>query len=226
MGDLPSDPALLRQTVMTLSSRLAALSAECSTLSAERDAAIAQRDAAVQENDKLLMILSQYKRTIFGPRSETLVPGQLSLFITAQAAGAVANDDVTGGKLPDGADGRGKRPARRSRGKLQEHLPSIDVVIDIESHICPCCGERLHKIGETVKEAYDVIPMQYRQSGLGKAIRGDPPMTLTFDQQRRLGAGEIRRKVIRLQTHEASESDFPVGSIAECYPTRVGRKVS
>lgn len=162
MGDLPSDPVLLRQTVMTLSSRLAALSAECSTLSAERDAAIAQRDAAVQENDKLLMILSQYKRTVFGPRSETLDPGQLSLFITAQAAGAVANDDVTGGRLPDGADGRGKRPARRSRGKLPEHLPRIDVVIDIESHICPCCGERLHKIGETVKEAYDVIPMQYR----------------------------------------------------------------
>ena len=74
MSDLPSDPALLRQTVMTLSSRLAALSAECSTLSAERDVAIAQRDAAVQENDKLLMILSQYKRTIFGPRSETRIP--------------------------------------------------------------------------------------------------------------------------------------------------------
>jgi len=163
MSDLPSDPALLRQAVMALSSRLAALSAECGTLAAERDAAIAQRDAAVQENDKLLMILSQYKRTIFGPRSETLDPGQLSLFtITAHPAGAAANDDVTEGGLPDGAEGRGKRPARRNRGKLPEHLPRIDVVIDIESHICPCCGERLHKIGETVKEAFDVIPMQYR----------------------------------------------------------------
>lgn len=92
MSDLPSDPALLRQTVIALSSRLAALSAECSSLSAERDAAIAQRDAAIQENDKLLMILSQYKRTIFGPRSETLDLGQLSLFtITAQAARAAAN---------------------------------------------------------------------------------------------------------------------------------------
>lgn len=50
MSDLPSDPALLRQTVMAPSSRLAALSVECSTLSAERDAAIAQRDAAVQES--------------------------------------------------------------------------------------------------------------------------------------------------------------------------------
>ena len=87
MSDLPSDPALLRQTVMALSSRLAALSEECSTLATERYAAIAQRDAAIQENDKLLMILSQYKRTIFSPRSETLDIGQLSLFtITAQAA--------------------------------------------------------------------------------------------------------------------------------------------
>jgi transposase len=126
MSDLPSDPALLRQTAMALSSRLAALSAKCSTLSAERDAAIAQRDAAVQENDKLLMILSQYKRTIFGPRSETLDPGQLSLFtITTQAARAAANDDVTGGRLPDGAEGRGKRPGatqpREASGALAAH---------------------------------------------------------------------------------------------------------
>lgn len=104
---------------MALSSRLAALPVECSTLSAERDAAIAQRDAAVQENDKLLMILSQFKRTIFGPRSETLDPGQLPLFtITAQAARAAANDDVTGGRLPDGAEGRGKRPALATGGSF------------------------------------------------------------------------------------------------------------
>lgn len=101
MSDLPSDPAQLRQTVMALSSRLAALSAECSTLSAERDAAIAQRDAAIQENDKLLVILSQYKRAIFGPRSETQTPGQLSLFV--QAVRAAANDDMIEGRLPDGA---------------------------------------------------------------------------------------------------------------------------
>ncbi|WP_244485432.1 hypothetical protein [Bradyrhizobium tropiciagri] len=120
MSDLPSDPALLRQTVMALSSRLAALSEECSTLATERDAAIAHRDAVIQENDKLLMILSQYKRAIFGARSETLDIGQLSLFtISAQAARAAANDDVIGGRLPDGAEGRGKRPARRNRGSLR-----------------------------------------------------------------------------------------------------------
>ncbi|MCP2223747.1 transposase [Bradyrhizobium elkanii] len=154
---------MLQQTVMALSSRLAVLSAECSTLATERDAAIAQRDAAIQENDKLLVILSQYKRTIFGPRSETLDSGQQSLFtIAAQAASAAGNDDAPGAKLPDRSEARGKQPARRNRGRLPEHLPRIDVVIDVETDICPCCGERLHRIGETVKEAFDVVPMQYR----------------------------------------------------------------
>jgi transposase len=148
---------------MTLSSRLAALSAECSTVATERDAAIVQRDAAIQENDKLLLILSQYKRAIFGPRSETLDPGQLSLFtITSQTAAVAANDDAPEGNRPGGADSRSKKPARRNRGKLPEHLPRIDVVVDIDSHICACCGERLHRIGETVKEAFDVVPIQYR----------------------------------------------------------------
>lgn len=163
MIDLPSDPELLLHTVMTLSSRLAALSVECSTLSVERDAAIAQRDAAIQETDKLLVILSQYKRAIFGPRSETLDPGQLSLFTkAAEVTPAAANDDAPVSRRPDGAEGRGKRPARRNRGRLPEHLPRIDVVIDIDSQVCPCCGDRLHKIGETIKEAFDVVPIQYR----------------------------------------------------------------
>ena len=163
MIDLPSDPALLRQTVMALSSRLAAVSAECSALVAARDAAIAQRDAAVQENDKLLLILSQYKRTIFGPRSETMDPGQLSLFnAAAKAAPPAANDDAPNGAQRNGTEGRGKQSARRNRGRLPEHLPRVDVMIDVENHICPCCGVRLHKIGESVKEVFDVIPMQYQ----------------------------------------------------------------
>jgi hypothetical protein len=35
-------------------------------------------------------------------------------------------------------------------------------VIDVESKICPCCGGALHKIGETVKEMLDVVPVQYQ----------------------------------------------------------------
>jgi transposase len=33
---------------------------------------------------------------------------------------------------------------------LLVHLPGVDVVIDVESKICPCCGGSLHKIGEAV----------------------------------------------------------------------------
>jgi transposase len=186
MIDLPSDPTLLRQTVMALSSRLAELSAECSALVAARDVAIAQRDAAVQENDKLLLILSQYKRTIFGPRSETMDAGQLSLFNTAaKATSTAANDDAPEGARRDGAEGRGRQSARRNRGNLPEHLPRIDVVIDVESHICPCCGERLHKISESVKEVFDVIPMQYR---VKRIVRP------------RYGCRECRRGVVQAAT--------------------------
>jgi transposase len=136
------------------------LSAECSALATARDVAIAQRDAAVQENDKLQLILSQYKRTIFGPRSERVDPGQLSLFSTAaKAAPPAANDDTP---EDERAAGRGRKSARRNRGNLPEHLPRIDVLIDVENHTCLCCGEQLHKIGESVKEVLDVIPMQYQ----------------------------------------------------------------
>jgi transposase len=162
MNDLPSDSTLLQQTVMTLSSRLVVMSATCNSLATERDEAIAQRDAAIQENDKLLAILSQYKRAIFGPRSEALDPGQMSLFTMTQVASTAANDDGPGAKQPDRPEDRGRQPARRNRGKLPEHLPRVDVVIDVESRICPCCGEQLHKIGETIKEVLDIVPIQYR----------------------------------------------------------------
>jgi hypothetical protein len=33
---------------------------------------------------------------------------------------------------------------RGGRGMLPVHLPRVDVVIDVESKICPCCGGALH----------------------------------------------------------------------------------
>ena len=57
---------------------------------------------------------------------------------------------------------RWARPSRssanRNRGRLPLHLPRVDVVIDIEDKSCPCCGGEMHKIGETVKEMFDVVP--------------------------------------------------------------------
>ena len=36
------------------------------------------------------------------------------------------------------------------------------MIIDIADKSCPCCGGGLHKIGETQKEMFDVVPIQYR----------------------------------------------------------------
>jgi transposase len=44
---------------------------------------------------------------------------------------------------------------------LPQHLPRIEIRIDVEDKTCPCGGER-HLIGETVTEMLDVVPAQYR----------------------------------------------------------------
>ena len=72
--DLPSNPLLLKQKLVEIAAMVEALSAERSGLAGERDAALAQRDATLQENEKLLLILAQFKRTIFGRRSEKIDP--------------------------------------------------------------------------------------------------------------------------------------------------------
>src|SRR4029077_12745020 len=62
---------------------------------------------------------------------------------------------------------RKARAARRraNRGALPAHLPRIEMVVDVESTICPCCGNALHRIGEDTGERLDIVPAQFR--GLG-----------------------------------------------------------
>ncbi len=51
---------------------------------------------------------------------------------------------------------------RMNRGSLPAHLPRIEMVVDIESHTCPCCGNALHRIGEDTGERLDIVPAQFR----------------------------------------------------------------
>ncbi len=170
LDDLPSDPVLLKHKLIAMASVIENVSAEKIVLADERNVAVAQRDAALQENEKLLLILSQYKRALFGRRSEKMDSAQLQLLLSANEqpiAPSAANENAP-------ADGAGKgtqadapeKPPRprpnRNRGMLPVHLPRVDVVIDVGSKSCSCCGGPLHKIGETVKEMLDVVPVQYR----------------------------------------------------------------
>ena len=51
---------------------------------------------------------------------------------------------------------------RRNLGALPAHLPRDEVVIDIDSKECPCCGGALHLIDETRTEMLDRVPAQLR----------------------------------------------------------------
>jgi transposase len=51
---------------------------------------------------------------------------------------------------------------RMNRGSLPAHLPRIEMVVDVEDHTCPCCGNALHWIGEDTGERLDIVPAQFR----------------------------------------------------------------
>lgn len=166
--DLPLDPLLLKQKLIEIAAIVEALSTEKTVLTGECDAALAQRDATLHENEKLLPLLSQFKRMLFGWRSEKVDPDQLQLLPSEVEGAARAANENKASRQAEGDDKRAasdktSRPsANRNRGRLPLHLPRVDVFVEIEDKSCPCCGGEMHKIGETVKEVLDVVPAQYR----------------------------------------------------------------
>ena len=130
---LPRDPAALAQMVLDL-------------------------DA---ENARLRETVEVLKGVIFGAKSEkraSLIDpdqGTLDLGDLAIEATPTANDNGTDGALKKP---RSHRPAKRNVGALPRHLPRIESVLEPASTTCPCCDGLLHKIGEDITEALDVIP--------------------------------------------------------------------
>src|ERR1700751_1730845 len=103
--DLPSDPLLLKQKLIETMSIVGKVSTEKVALGGEPNVPIAQRDAALQENEKLLLILSQYKRALFGRRSEKMDADQLQLLLSGNeasiVAGAANENEAAGGARKD-----------------------------------------------------------------------------------------------------------------------------
>lgn len=115
---------------------------------------VAELEAELEATSRLL---STYKAMLFGSRSEKariVLDGQGALDLgdlsPACATSLPANDDP--------APGAAKRRARRNIGALPRHLPRIVQVIEPESTRCACCHSGMHKIGEDVSEALDVVP--------------------------------------------------------------------
>lgn len=116
------------------------------------------RDAEIE---RLRQIIKELQRHRFGRRAESLPEDQLLLALEeaeqVEAAGFAASEEQAPAE-------KAERVAKRraNRGVLPAHLPRIETVVDIESHICPCCSGKLHRIGEDVAERLDMVPAQFR----------------------------------------------------------------
>ncbi len=140
---LPDDTATLQQMLRTM---------------------LHQQGELHAENDKLRLLIQKLSRHQFGRRSEQLSPDQLQFGLEdlEQSVGEnQAGQDAAASPDPAQKSSRRDRPAR-NHGALPAHLPRYEVVIDVDSRDCPCCGGALHAIGELCTEQLDIVPTQLR----------------------------------------------------------------
>ncbi len=126
--------------------------------------ALTERDALTAEIEKLQALIQKLLRHRFGRRSEQLSPDQLNLAmedLEQEAAEREAAKDAAEQSEEKRRQRRAARP-RRNLGALPTHLPRYEVVIDVDSKDCPCCGGVLHLIDETRTEMLDRVPAQLR----------------------------------------------------------------
>ena len=135
LENLPSDTTLLHRLVREMAD------------------VVESRDGEIE---RLQIIIKKLQRAQFGRRSERLDADQLAL----------AFEDLDGDiarireSRPGIATEAAETPSRRQ--PLPDHLPREDVLLDVDSEICGCCGGALHAIGESVSEMLDWVPAQLR----------------------------------------------------------------
>ncbi|MGD9729236.1 MAG: IS66 family transposase zinc-finger binding domain-containing protein, partial [Nitrospiraceae bacterium] len=151
LAALPDDPAtlqrMLREVVAAAEQQQAAL-----------QGALSERDAEIE---KLQLLIQRLMRQQFGRRSEQLSPDQLQLGLEdleQDIAACEAERDAR----PEGQPRPRRAGAGRNHGALPSHLPRYEVLIDVPSRDCPCCGGELHPIGELRSEQLDIVPAQLR----------------------------------------------------------------
>ena len=108
-------------------------------------------------NMRLEKLVADFKRALFGAKSEKADPEQYEL---AFEDIETAIETVHAERDADIAL-RPSKPRKSNRGHLPKHLPRIEEVIQPESTTCTCGAER-HIIGEDTSERLDIIPAQFR----------------------------------------------------------------
>ena len=144
-SDIPIDVASLQARLFASERRIS-----------EQDAIIERKEDRIIRLEKLL---SDFKRALFGAKSEKVATDQYELAledIEVAMAAIIAEEeqgDVTASKHSE--------PRKTNRGSLPKHLPRVEEVIEPENIICEYGCER-HVIGEDVSERLDVVPSQFR----------------------------------------------------------------
>ncbi|TAN58246.1 MAG: IS66 family transposase [Magnetospirillum sp.] len=128
------------------------LAERAARLSAESDRRV--RDIEIE---RLKLEIARLKRERFGQsaeRSARIEQLELSLEDLEETAAAVEAATASDTVQPHPR----RKPARRP---LPEHLPRVRVVGPVPT-VCPCCGGKLHKLGEDVTETLERIPAKWQ----------------------------------------------------------------
>lgn len=142
----------------------AAFLAQQSALEALREdiARIAEDNAELAaDNARLAHLVKEFRQALHGKKSEKLAPEQRDLLfedLEVAIAGAEARKEACA-KTTNTGD---RTNAKRNIGRLPQHLPRIENVIEPADVTCPCgCGP-MTRIGEDRTERLDITPAQFR----------------------------------------------------------------
>ncbi len=150
-ADLPDDIDALKALLLLSQAKIANQDGQLST----QDALIERKEDRIKRLEKLL---ADFKRALFGAKSEKVNPEQYELALEdIETAMAIihAEDEAIDPPKSNTA------PRKSNRGHLPKHLPRVEEVIEPDDKTC-ACGAQRHIIGEDTSERLDIIPAQFR----------------------------------------------------------------
>jgi transposase len=134
---------------------------ELERMQAERRELEAELAEIQARNARYEQIIAQLKRLQFGRSSERLDHDQLNLAFEDLAQGLAEIEQAEERADPVLKALRG-RERREKRPSLPDHLKEVEVVLEPDQSVCPCCSGALHLIGEDLSRRLDVVPAQYQ----------------------------------------------------------------
>jgi transposase len=158
-ADLAALPERARSAIMALSAQVETLETE----RAEHADMQARIDTLETVNARLEYIVAEFRKLLFGKRSERLAPDQRELALEDLEIARSETETASEAVRPEAP-----RPARkRNLGHLPAHLERIEDIVEPDITDCPHCGEMggcgaMVCIGENRSERLDVVPARFR----------------------------------------------------------------